>query len=500
MQQRVLIVEDERIVAFNIQQRLAKLGYDVPAVASSGQEALRLAQEIDPDLVLMDIRIEGELDGIETAALLNQQRPVPVVYLTAHSEDATLERARATHPYGYLLKPFSEREMHATVKMAIERWEVEATLNRSEERLRLALDAAEMGILALDPKTRRIEFTGHAAKILELRQGESIDCEVLLSAIDEADRDVVRAALEDCLQDVANYRIEFRRTAADGSKHWIRTQGKTISHGRHGDRLVSVLQDVTDLKQAEAHLHSLNDELESQVALRTAELRANIAELDSFSYSVAHDLRAPVRAIVSFSEILLDSTRDRLDTENAHFLSRVHVAAKHMAELIDALLGLSRITRTPMLRRLVNLSDLATDISGELQERQPKRHVRWLIAPNVVTEGDPALLRIALTNLIGNAWKFTAKHSTACIEFGSVVSDSGKTIYFVRDDGAGFDMTYAGKLFAAFQRQHKVAEFEGTGVGLATVQRIVQRHGGAIWAEAGVEIGACFYFTLSDSE
>lgn len=500
MQPKIMIVEDERIVAFNIQQRLAKLGYDVPLIASSGEQALRLAEENDPDLILMDIRIEGEMDGIETASRLNLSHPTPVVYLTAHSEDATLERARATRPYGYLLKPFSEREMHATIQMAIERARVEAVLHQSEEQLRLALDAADMGIMDLNPETHEMELAGHTAKIFELGQHIQANWETMLSSIDEPERERVRTELEDCSRVMGEgYQIEFRRNAADGTQHWISAQGKRYV-GRRGERVIGVVQDVTQLKRTEEQLQNVNVELERQVSIRTAELRVNIAELDAFSYSVAHDLRSPVRAIVSFSQIVLESSQDTLEPENAHMLGRVITAAKHMAEMIDALLSLSHITRTPMLRHPVDLSAIVSEFASELSGSHPQRMIEFIIAQNVVANGDPNLLRILLTNLMRNAWKFTSKHDTACIEFGTAMSDTGNTICFVRDDGAGFDMSYATKLFGAFQRMHKTTDFNGTGVGLATVQRIVQRHGGSIWAEAGVEIGACFYFTLSDNK
>ncbi len=235
--------------------------------------------------------------------------------------------------------------------------------------------------------------------------------------------------------------------------------------------------------------------LEDLVAARTAELAAVNRELEAFAYSVSHDLRAPLRSIDGFSQALLEDYAEMLDARGQDYLRRVRAAAKRMGRLIDDLLQLSRLTRRVMHRRSVNLSDMVRQIAEDLAGQEPERQVEWVIAPDVTAVGDPHLLQVALENLLGNAWKFTSKHPTARIEFG-VMQKEGRTVYYVRDDGAGFDMAYADKLFGAFQRLHGLAEFEGTGIGLATVQRIIHRHGGQVWAEGEVEKGATFYFTL----
>ena len=255
-------------------------------------------------------------------------------------------------------------------------------------------------------------------------------------------------------------------------------------------------RDITERRRVEEALRRLNDELEVRVAARTADLAASNKELEAFAYSVSHDLRAPLRAMDGFSQALLEDYADKLDAEGKGHLLRVRTASQHMGELIDGILGLSRTTRSEMRRTTVNLSDLARTIAQELQRSAPARRAEFVIAPRLTVNGDANLLRSLLENFLRNAWKFTSKHPHARIEVGALQHD-GETVYFVRDDGAGFDMTYASKLFGAFQRLHVAADFEGTGVGLATVQRIVHRHGGRVWAEGEVERGATFYFTLS---
>jgi light-regulated signal transduction histidine kinase (bacteriophytochrome) len=254
--------------------------------------------------------------------------------------------------------------------------------------------------------------------------------------------------------------------------------------------------DISDRRRAEQEIRELNQNLERRVSDRTAELEAVNKELEAFSYSVSHDLRAPVRQIDGFSQLLLSRYTDKLDDRGKDFLQRIRVNTQQMGELIDGLLALSRVTRSELQRTEVNLSALATESSTRLQQMQPERQVESAIAPEIIVTGDARLLRVLLENLLGNAWKYTANQTHPRIEFNALQQENGQIVYFVRDNGAGFDLNYADKLFAAFGRLHSSAEFSGTGIGLATVQRIVHRHGGQIWAEGKVGEGATFYFTL----
>jgi light-regulated signal transduction histidine kinase (bacteriophytochrome) len=235
-------------------------------------------------------------------------------------------------------------------------------------------------------------------------------------------------------------------------------------------------------------------------ALRQAKAAAEVAnrELESFSYSVAHDLRAPLRSINAFTEILLEDCADRLDEEGKAHLGYIRQSTRQMAELIDGLLELSRITRSELRWEEVDLGELAHDVMAELRRGDPARHVEVQIASGLVAEGDPRLLRTVLQNLLGNAWKFTGNSDPARIEFGCEVSID-RPSFFIRDNGAGFDMAYASKLFGAFSRLHSEREFPGTGIGLATVQRIIHRHDGHIWAEGAIGSGATFHFTIGSA-
>ena len=255
------------------------------------------------------------------------------------------------------------------------------------------------------------------------------------------------------------------------------------------------VRDVTEQRRAELEIRRLATDLERRVEQRTAQLESTNRELESFAYSISHDLRSPLRALDGFSEILLEDYGENLDDAGRDYLRRIKGAANHMAGLMDGLLQLSRLNREELVFREVDLGAMAASTVAELREHDPGRDVVVDIQPGLVAQADPKLMRSVLVNLLGNSWKFTARHDHAHIEVGAAESDRGRA-FFVRDDGAGFDMRYAENLFGAFQRLHTADQFEGTGIGLATVQRIVHRHGGVVWAEGEVEQGATFWFTL----
>jgi K+-sensing histidine kinase KdpD len=276
----------------------------------------------------------------------------------------------------------------------------------------------------------------------------------------------------------------------------------TVSLARHGtlerpytDEDQALLADLADRAALAIENARLISHLEQRIAERTAELQAANRELEAFSYSVSHDLRAPLRAIDAFSLAVMEDYREILPREGMEDLERVRASSARMGQLIDAMLRLGRVTRAEMHREWVGLSRLVGSILAELQRAQPGRRVEVVIREGLTAYGDPQLLKVALENLVGNAWKFTERHPRARIEFGEVERD-GQRQFFVGDNGAGFEMAYADKLFSPFQRLHTLEEFPGTGIGLATVKRIIQRHGGSIDAEGKVDGGATFYFTL----
>ncbi len=284
--------------------------------------------------------------------------------------------------------------------------------------------------------------------------------------------------------------LEFHGRRKDGTEFPLEISLSPFDTG--AETLVSSgIRDVTDRKRIEAGIRKLNAELEK----RSADLEATNLELETFAYSVSHDLRAPLRAIDGFSQVLMEDYGERMDAEGKNCLSRVRAATQRMGELIDCLLGLARLSRQELQRSNVDLSAVVGAIAENLRQSDPSREVDFVIAPAAQAQCDRRLLEVALQNLLANAWKFTGKNSHARIEFG-VFGENGKSVFFVRDNGAGFDMAYASKLFGTFQRLHAQGEFEGHGIGLATVRRVINRHGGRVWAEGQVGKGATFSFTL----
>lgn len=294
------------------------------------------------------------------------------------------------------------------------------------------------------------------------------------------------------------YETEFRIRRRDGEYRWFSIRGVPVMRMDGTIReWVGTCTDIHQRRLAELDARRLNEELEQRVRERTAQLEGMNRELEAFSYSVSHDLRAPLRAVVGFSQALIEDHGEQVNADMRRYLDRIRTSGLRMGQLIEDLLNLSRISRIELLRQPVDLSDIAQQVTRELQQREPEREVDVSIWDGVAALGDPRLLRVALENLLGNAWKFTSKTPLPRIELG-MLQEGARTVYFVRDNGAGFDMSHATKLFGAFQRLHAVSEFQGTGIGLATVQRIVSRHGGQIWANAQPGKGAAFFFTLGE--
>ena len=376
-----------------------------------------------------------------------------------------------------------------------ERRHADAVLRESESKYRRLIESSPDIVYVFSSQRGGIFYSPRVEAVLGYKSDEFYARPFLWSeSIHPDDFAAVKQAVA-VAEGGKLFSVEYRIKDARGDWHWFLDRSTEVRTA-NGELLVEgLVTDITERKQIEDRHRQINVELEQQVALRTHELQVANRELESFSYSVSHDLRAPLRAIEGFSSLLESEYASQLDERAKDYFRRVRGGATRMARLIDDLLGLSRISRQEMHRGQVNLSALAQEAADELQAAEPKRRVEWVIAPQISAEGDSGLMRIALQNLMGNAWKYSSKRELARIEFGAG-QWNGHPAFFVRDNGEGFDMAHGDKLFGAFQRLHSAQEFPGTGIGLATVARIIRRHGGTVGAVGQPHEGATFYFTL----
>jgi light-regulated signal transduction histidine kinase (bacteriophytochrome) len=323
-----------------------------------------------------------------------------------------------------------------------------------------------------------------------------VDPERAISAFDAESAPIITAAFERLVGGGEPSDLEVGLIRADGARIWVRIVGEAVIEGGRVVGVRGIIADVGDRRLVEEEVRSLNAELEQRVAARTAELERVNHELETFAYSVSHDLRAPLRVVDGFSKVLLDEYAEQLGGDGRHYLERVRAGAVRMGTLIDEILHLSRLSRQRFEREPIDISALAREIVAELIGVEPDRQVEVEIENGLLAGADRGLVQSVLQNLLGNAFKFTAKTDRARVRFGAVEQD-GVPVYFVADNGAGFDMAHAKGLFHPFQRLHRESEFPCIGIGLATVVRAVHRHGGAIWAQAAIDQGATFHFSLT---
>jgi PAS domain S-box-containing protein len=366
-------------------------------------------------------------------------------------------------------------------------WQEQTTLAERNPDMESLIDAIPYYVYIVEREGMRISFANKLfANSLGFQDEKEVSGKTVVECFPQQEAEYLLQQYETLFNSGETLHQQETMIVANGQRHHFDTLKIPLKKS-NGETyaLICTCRDITE-------------SIENKQALseRTVQLEAANRELESFSYSVSHDLQAPLRVINGFSQVLLERYLEHFDEKGKHYLQRIRANSQRMGELIDDLLQLSRVTRTEIQRTQVNLSEIAQEIATELRARSPERKVEFVISPGLTAHGDSRLLRIVLDNLLNNAWKYTSKRPDAKIEFTSIQQPNKKIAYLVKDNGAGFDMTYAEKLFIAFQRLHSDTEFPGSGIGLATVKRIVQKHGGQVWAEGSVQGGASFYFNV----
>lgn len=372
----------------------------------------------------------------------------------------------------------------------------EADLRRAKEQLQLALRASELSIWDWTVERNLVYLDATWSSMLGHEpRSQYRSIEELIKLVHPSDLHTARKAQIACLKgETEEYSVEHRVRAADGRWIWIMSRGRVADRDANGlaTRMIGTNLNITAQREAQAHIKMLNRTLEDKLS----ELADANRDLQNFSSMVSHDLHAPLRRITGFAEMLAARTEANLDDESLHFLERIRHNSKRMSALIDDLLEFARSTSAPLDKGDVDLNALVREVCAESVDPQEAREISWKIASLPRIEADPALLKVVFVNLIGNAVKFTRPRSARRIEIGTLAADDAEHIIFVRDNGVGFDPRYKDRLFQAFQRLHSEREFEGSGVGLATVFRIVERHGGRLWAEGDVDRGASFFMAI----
>ena len=497
----ILVVEDNQEMNRYISSLLARQ-YRV-ARAYDGEEGLAMARSLKPDLLITDMmmpRMNGERMVRELRSQAEMDR-LPIIMLSARSDDEVRVRLLENGVQDYLTKPFSDDELLARVNgLLTGRREAELALRESEFSLKQAQRLAKVGSWAWDTVSDVHSWSDEVYRIYGRDPSlPPAGYPEVASYFTPESWSRLNAAVSAGLEQGVPYKCDAEVIRSDGVRCWIVARGNVErDEGGKVFRLYGTIQDITERKLAEQQIHELNAGLEQRVEERTAELLAANQELDAFAYAVSHDLRAPLRAMNGFSQALVEDYGEQLQGEARVFLEQISLASRQMGALIDGLLTLSRSTRGEMNRDLVDLTQTARQIRDELVRLEPGRPVTWQIEAGMVARGDAGMLAVVLRNLLGNSWKYTAGSSSPLIRVYSEARD-GTRCYCIADNGAGFDMGHSQRLFKPFQRLHRQDEFPGIGIGLATVQRIVHRHGGKIDAQAEPGKGAIFRFTLGES-
>jgi PAS domain S-box-containing protein len=497
---RVMIVEDESIIAADLKNRVRALGYAADVSVATGEQALQAAVSYKPDVILMDIVLRGAMTGIEVTGRLRDMCDVPVIYVTSHGDSPTLQKACRTNPYGYVLKPFDERELQAAIEVALYRHQVERKLRKMERWMATTLDSIGDAVIATDIERRVILMNPVAEQLTGWTQSEARGrhFDQVFRVFDAASGEPLKNLAEKALREGFSMGVNehvFLRAKGGGSIPIDDNISPIRNDAGQVIGIVLVFRDCRErIRRTEVELQRLEESLEDRVKQQTSDLEAANRELAAFAYSVSHDLRAPLHTVNGFSFLLAQQYADVLDEEGKQFLNTIRTNCDHMNEMIDSFLRLFRLQHKTLIITPIDMNALVGELTRDLLATAANRRLRIAIQPLPEAMGDRSLIQQVWVNLLNNAVKFSQHRDDPCIEIGGH-GDDALVHYHVKDNGAGFDPAYGSRLFGLFQRLHG-QEFEGTGIGLTIVARIVQRHGGGVEASGVVDQGATLSFSL----
>ena len=503
MSKKIMIVEDESITAQDIKKSVISLGFEVVSIEDKGKNAIKKAEELKPDLVLMDVVLKGKIDGIEAASRIHEQFNIPVVYLTAYSNDKVFERAKLTDPYGFLVKPVDFYGLKCTLENALYRYELEKESKKNEKNLKVFLDGLPDSGVLIEPDGKIIIANELFLKTYGKYHDEIIGKNIM-DFLPEFIAKKCRKTYKKIIESQESVTIETEHSGIY-TKHFI---NPVFDKESKVSRLAIIIYDITKEKNAEIQLKEAYESLEVKVQERTAELdmvieelkRSN-EELQQFAYVASHDLQEPLRTIASFTQLLEKRYKGKLDDDADEFMDYIVDAAKRMQQLIHDLLEYSRVAKKGEKFQPVDIEEVLNSALFNLKTLITKSNVEITHDKLPTVTAYKSQLIQLLQNLIGNAIKFKKTNELLKIHISAQKDEKNfEYLFSVSDNGIGIEKEYFDRIFTIFQRLHTREEYTGTGIGLSTAKKIIEYHDGRIWVESEPGVGSTFYFTIPVSK